>query len=228
MTDEEEYQDEQDVLQKTTNGFVGCRFCDAVFFRFSEVLAHVIEQHPNKKEELPVSRWFGQSIYLIRMEGSDLCKIGVSQNPKHRLNQLNVPGLYLDMVYQVPHAYEIEKSLHYCYSSKRTKGEWFHLSDEDIAAMSTLIQQLAQDSVSRTRRSIDRLSNHAAKKKAEQFAFLIAPLIAKIETSGITSLQGIAAEMSRLQTAKSNGSVTKWQAIEVSRIKARISELTHS
>jgi len=216
---------EEEVEQEISNGFVGCNFCESVFFRYSEVYSHVVELHNTKKGSFPLSRWFGQSIYLIRMEGKNLCKIGVSKTPKTRLRTLNVPGLYIAMSYKVPHAYEIEKALHSYYFSKSVAGEWFDLSDEDIDALPELIRKLAQDNITRTKRSIGSFSNHISKKKAEQFATTMASVVSTIEKSGITSLQGIASELSKMQIAKSSGVVTRWQAIEVSRLKSRISEL---
>lgn len=221
MKDTEE--EEEETIEHS-NGFVGCRFCEAVFFRYSEVVFHVSQDHVHKKGLLPLSQWFGQSIYLIRIEGSNLCKIGVSQKPQSRLSQMNVPGLYLCLSYKVPHAYDIEKALHSYYFHKSVKGEWFDLSDEDIAALPELIRKLAQDHITRTKRSVGSLSNHIAKKKAEQFALRMAPVISTIESSGVISLQGIAAELSKLRIPKSSGVITLWQAIEVSRIKSRIAE----
>jgi len=220
---------EEKTEQETVNGFVGCNFCESIFFRYSEVVAHVVEHHQQKGQltikSRPFSQWFSESVYLIRLKDTNMCKIGVSQTPNKRLSQMNVPGLYIEMSYKVPHAYKIEKALHSYFFSKMVKGEWFDLSDDDIASLPELIRKLAQDSITRTKRSIGGLSNHRAKKKAEQFAIHMAPIVSEIEKSGVKSLQGIADGLNKIQIAKSSGVVTKWQAIEVSRLKSRISEL---
>ena len=94
-------------------------------------------------------------LYLFRNPFSNLCKIGVTNNPKTRLRQLtNSSGMEIQalIVLQLQpdvdeHPIVIEKFLHEHFSSKRTNGEWFSLSVRDILAISRLIYEIDGDDI---------------------------------------------------------------------------------
>lgn len=79
-------------------------------------------------------------LYLIRCGSSDFYKIGTSENPEERLQMLQVGCPYpLALIYkkQFNKATKIESFLHRKYRYKRTVGEWFEFSKDEIY----LIQQ---------------------------------------------------------------------------------------
>ena len=73
-------------------------------------------------------------VYLIEMEGQDICKIGRSTNPVKRLANLQVASphkLTLRGVMKGDVAKEAE--MHRQFAAQRMSGEWFRLSDEITA-----------------------------------------------------------------------------------------------
>lgn len=73
-------------------------------------------------------------VYIIR--GGRWCKIGVSKNPIDRLKQLDSTLLPFNpevvAMVKVNNALEIESEIHNTYKSKRIRGEWFILNEEDV------------------------------------------------------------------------------------------------
>jgi hypothetical protein len=70
-------------------------------------------------------------IYLIKNTSESYYKIGVSNNPKKRIKNLNTGNsseLILIQTYETKYAYKIEKNLHRKYSYLRKYGEWFDFS----------------------------------------------------------------------------------------------------
>lgn len=77
----------------------------------------------------------GGYLYVIQLGDTDHYKIGVSRDPVIRLNQLQtkcpIPLKILCLWFG--HDYEFfEKALHFQFSHKRIKGEWFRLQPKDI------------------------------------------------------------------------------------------------
>lgn len=79
-------------------------------------------------------------VYLIKIEGRDLYKIGFCKDPQKRIKQLQTGcpyNLELIYTYQSPHATKLEKVLHTNFQFKKEtdnnelKGEWFNLDWED-------------------------------------------------------------------------------------------------
>lgn len=73
-------------------------------------------------------------VYLLRIVGTDLYKIGVSTNPKRRVSDIAsyLPyDLELLAMNQINKPYQLEQGLIDLYQSKRIKNEWFCLSIEN-------------------------------------------------------------------------------------------------
>ena len=77
-------------------------------------------------------------VYLVQLGDESIYKIGVSQNPQKRLAGLQTSSpLPLRFVATVDAqnqrmASKVERRLHGLFDSKRTQGEWFSLSSEDV------------------------------------------------------------------------------------------------
>ena len=78
-------------------------------------------------------------IYLIRDRATGLVKIGQSRNPYARLKQLQKQDTLMptsnDFViefYCRYYAY-VEKGFHRKYETKRVRGEWFNLTEQDVS-----------------------------------------------------------------------------------------------
>lgn len=75
------------------------------------------------------------SVYLIRA-ANNLIKIGIAKDVSQRLQQLDTMSpLPLDLIatLDTTSARRLERKLHERFAHKRVRGEWFGLSDEDIA-----------------------------------------------------------------------------------------------
>ncbi len=78
-----------------------------------------------------------KKIYLARQEGTDLYKIGITKNdPKKRLKQLqtgNAGKFELVESFETKHDYKMETALHAHYQMRLVSGEWYVLSNEEVA-----------------------------------------------------------------------------------------------
>lgn len=77
-------------------------------------------------------------IYVIHAEGTNSYKIGRSQNPIARLEQLQIgTHVYLHLLREVYNSdvITLEKVLHKRYRHYRTHGEWFDLPEDVISAL---------------------------------------------------------------------------------------------
>ena len=94
-------------------------------------------------------------LYLFRNPFSNLCKIGVTNNPRVRLSQIrNSSGMIIQPLITLQcevdydeHPLIIERFLHEHFASKRTHGEWFNLSIKDILAVRMLIWEIEGDNI---------------------------------------------------------------------------------
>jgi hypothetical protein len=78
-------------------------------------------------------------VYLIRQD--DLTKIGWSRTPERRLPEVADPER-AEFLHLIPSASpsSIEAALHRRFAGQRVQGEWFRLTDEDLAMLIVLSQ----------------------------------------------------------------------------------------
>lgn len=73
-------------------------------------------------------------VYLARVKGTDLHKIGVSSDPERRMTEFGPPCEILHTVEaRAPRA--VESELLDCFSEYVTKGEWLHCSEAVAASI---------------------------------------------------------------------------------------------
>lgn len=70
-------------------------------------------------------------VYMISNKRNGYTKIGFSKKPKFREKTLQSEEPEIEMIFKGTGTMEDEKSLHDEYCSKRVRGEWFDLSDND-------------------------------------------------------------------------------------------------
>lgn len=71
-------------------------------------------------------------VYLARL--GDLVKVGKSRSPAARLRGMQLPGdAVLLAAVEVRDALATERRLHVMFAAQRRRGEWFELTDEDVA-----------------------------------------------------------------------------------------------
>lgn len=81
------------------------------------------------------------NLYLIQQEDSDLYKIGVSKHTNKRLKENQTGnGNRLEMIttFQSDFSYILENAIHQIWSHKKTIGEWFKLTEDDVINFKTL------------------------------------------------------------------------------------------
>jgi len=81
-------------------------------------------------------------IYLIKAETGH-CKIGRTKSIKNRMEFFGVKLPFkFDIIHTFPadDMYDAERDLHSIFAEKRTNGEWFHLTDEDVSRISGISQ----------------------------------------------------------------------------------------
>lgn len=119
---------------------------DDIDEKYSAVIARDPTQQPrlsrtSRKASPHDSGW----LYLIK--GRDAYKIGIAINPEARLSKLQTSTHdKLELVHKtkVDDMREVELSLHQKYASKRIRGEWFKLSDEDVKSICALTSESAE------------------------------------------------------------------------------------
>jgi hypothetical protein len=80
-------------------------------------------------------------VYLLANWDANKFKIGITRGKvEKRLKQLqtgNGEKIEILEVFETEHFLKVEKALHRTYDHKKTKGEWFELTDEEILSFKT-------------------------------------------------------------------------------------------
>lgn len=120
-------------------------------------------QHPLEvvpvRHDIPVRQWRVKSqvdisqypartgkagyVYLIQELNHGYFKIGKTNNPAQRLNRFEVRlPFQVDYICLIPadDALLLENNLHWRFKHRHVAGEWFALSDEDVASIMALAQ----------------------------------------------------------------------------------------
>jgi len=85
-------------------------------------------------------------LYIIHAKNTDFYKVGVTNDPLSRLNQISTASPYplIELKnYVLPShcVYFYEKEIHDIFELKRKNGEWFELNEKDIALIDCLIRK---------------------------------------------------------------------------------------
>lgn len=89
------------------------------------------EKIEHQKKRKPKAGW----VYLIQNNDNGLYKIGFTSDIKTRMKQLN--HQYIDGIKEIAFldsddTYGDEKNIHAMFTSKKVKGEWYDLNQDDI------------------------------------------------------------------------------------------------
>jgi hypothetical protein len=92
-----------------------------------------------------------QLVYVIKNSITGLIKIGITNNLKRRLNQLEcATGCELEVVFCSPvsdNSKDLEKYLHTRFSDFRCRGEWFDVSSDLVVNAITQLDFLLESSL---------------------------------------------------------------------------------
>src|SRR5690606_26032137 len=81
-------------------------------------------------------------IYILKLNGFDIYKIGVSSNPERRIKDIdgaNPFGVDVLFTEYFKNVYEMEECVHDSFCKNSMRREWFKIQPEDVT---TLINQL--------------------------------------------------------------------------------------
>lgn len=107
--------------------------------------------YPNHKRQLDKQKY----VYLYRNPLSNLCKIGITANPRQRLKQIQCSSgveiqslivIELEQDYDEA-SYFVENFLHNYFYESRTFGEWFDLTIRDILAIKNVFWSIWGDMI---------------------------------------------------------------------------------
>lgn len=79
-------------------------------------------------------------VYLMQSAPHDYTKIGYSTNPTTREATLQAQDPMLELIFSAPGTMQDEKELHERFKAKRIRGEWFDLSEQDIAEVKQILE----------------------------------------------------------------------------------------
>lgn len=100
---------------------------------------------PNEAE---VQRWLDSPnklrVYFIECVGHSLVKIGVSDAPRRRVDDLQTGSPFeLRLIHAIPGDMKLERLLHYAFRGQHFRGEWFGLAGP-VQAFIAATTQLAE------------------------------------------------------------------------------------
>lgn len=78
-------------------------------------------------------------VYVMKNKRNGLFKIGISKDPKFREETLQGEEPEIELVSATPSEKRVERLLHRFFASKRVRGEWFKLTDEEALRVSDLV-----------------------------------------------------------------------------------------
>jgi hypothetical protein len=119
-----------------------------------------------------------QDVYIA--EHSDgFLKVGVSRDPWTRVEELDVGPhpLELRYVYPTDHAYRVEQTIHHYWSEHNVRGEWFDVTDRQLAELLALLPEI--DRISSTGESTRRLDTIRGTAPAELWTELKENVLAR-------------------------------------------------
>ena len=103
--------------------------------KFQEIKQKYKEEMKLKSQEIFNELGKGEHyLYLIKMSGTSWVKIGISNNYKNRLKNLQTSSpktLKLVAVIKTDYATIYEKILHCHYNNLKMQGEWFNFKDKE-------------------------------------------------------------------------------------------------
>lgn len=91
-----------------------------------------------KKQKPKIANRVGY-VYLMRNHRNGFTKIGFSKNPTHREETLQAEEPEVELLRKWPGSMQLELSIHALFESKRIRGEWFDLTEDDVDEICTFV-----------------------------------------------------------------------------------------
>ena len=101
------------------------------------------EEHEINRQREQKRYLSGIYLYLIQNPITNDLKIGISNEPQRRIEELqNTNGRQLNLLYTIPGKSNLEKTLHDKFSHLRLKGEWFKYDQSIIQEFERLAAEV--------------------------------------------------------------------------------------
>lgn len=84
-------------------------------------------------------------LYILKLKGFDLFKIGVSNNPKRRIRDIKSCLPFESSVVfckLFDEVYSLEKQIHDIHSINKVRKEWYNISDDDLKQMINILTDI--------------------------------------------------------------------------------------
>lgn len=95
-----------------------------------------------RQKSIPSNETRETFVYLMRDGATGYFKIGNSRNPSSRERTLLAQIPRIELIWKMKATCALERKLHDQFSSKRIRGEWFDLSEEDVRSITSLDEHL--------------------------------------------------------------------------------------
>jgi len=95
---------------------------------------HLLKKKHHSAKTL-ISNKKPDTIYVLNIEGTNIYKIGTSQNTQRRIKDLQASNPFIIdiiLILKTNGAYELEQLIHEFIESKHIKNEWFKVTDIDL------------------------------------------------------------------------------------------------
>jgi hypothetical protein len=87
-------------------------------------------------------------LYILKLKGFDIYKIGVSSNPRRRINDIdsaNPFGVELISINHFKNVYEMEECVHDNLRDCELRKEWFKVCPETIKGFSEHLKEMSEE-----------------------------------------------------------------------------------
>lgn len=110
----------------------------------------------NNKESVRLARELNKSkkpdgyVYILKLKGFDLYKIGVSANPKRRIYDIdsNSPfGVETICLEHFKNVYELEECVHESFKSNHKRKEWFEIHPQDVSILISELKEMSENGI---------------------------------------------------------------------------------
>lgn len=154
-------------------------------------------------------------VYVIHDEKADLCKIGFSKDPMHRLKSLQTGHSSTLRLLSCFHGGPgLEGQLHAKFNAQRVRGEWYRVAPADIERALVEARYPAPPAPPAPRDDLfARMKALQAKREAQPQEAHAAPTVALTGPGGLTQrLMAAQAEQAQVKPPRTRFVLSEWRA----------------
>jgi tetrahydromethanopterin S-methyltransferase subunit G len=122
-----------------------------LYVPFAKPIDNVTDKNEQKTHSKKVIKKVN-FVYLMINQRNGYYKIGRSINPEYREKTLQSEEPEVDLLYKWPASKAVEKTLHNKFKSKKVRGEWFELNENDIIEITSFMELIIEAKTKSTKR----------------------------------------------------------------------------